>query len=98
MKSQYYHCSIIFLFQLTVYSSASQNGKLKIYLFMYLIFVICYWENRNWSRSIIVDKLKIYFSLDDDHVDLSLSKQKQKSIQTANMNSSTHPRMVGFFC
>ncbi|XP_015373960.1 PREDICTED: TM2 domain-containing protein almondex [Diuraphis noxia] len=56
MKSKYYQCAIIFLFQLTVSGIASQN--------------------------------------DDDHIDLSLSKQKQKSIQTTNMNNSTHPRMI----
>jgi len=50
----------------------------------------------NLLLSITVKKLKIYFS-DDDHVDLSLSKQKKKSIQTVNMNNSTYLRMVGMF-
>lgn len=95
MKSQYYHCAIIFLFQLTVNSIASQNGKLKIYFFMYLIFVVCYWQNKNRSCSIDFWLIKNIFFIDDDHVDLSLAKQKQKSI--SNMNNSTHLRMVGFF-
>jgi len=39
MKSQYHQCAIILLFQLAVNSIASQNGKLKIYLFLTLIVI-----------------------------------------------------------